>query len=125
MAADISDILTSVTSAPAPPQATLDLQALTRAWVNERSSPDLLPYPSALIERANSGIQRQIQVIEGMTRAQEPSANFTLVVLQTELERMKFLVRSFLRARIGKVRPKIEGDGRLPRGGNRLRGGES
>ncbi len=33
----------------------------------------------------------------------DPQANFTLVILQTELERYKFLVRSFLRARIAKV----------------------
>lgn len=35
----------------------------------------------------------------------DPRTNFTLVVLQTELERWKFLVRSYLRARIAKVRP--------------------
>ena len=34
----------------------------------------------------------------------DPKSNFTLVILQTELERFKFLVRSFLRARISKVR---------------------
>jgi hypothetical protein len=33
----------------------------------------------------------------------DSKANFTLVILQTELERFKFLVRSFLRARIAKV----------------------
>lgn len=33
----------------------------------------------------------------------DPKSNFTLVILQTELERFKFLVRSFLRARIAKV----------------------
>ncbi|TKA53646.1 hypothetical protein B0A55_10688 [Friedmanniomyces simplex] len=33
----------------------------------------------------------------------DPQANFTLVILQTELERFKFLVRSFLRARIAKI----------------------
>lgn len=35
----------------------------------------------------------------------DPKANFTLIILQTELERFKFLVRSFLRARIAKVPP--------------------
>jgi len=38
-----------------------------------------------------------------MTGTQDPKSNFTLVILQTELERIKFLVRSFLRARIAKV----------------------
>lgn len=34
----------------------------------------------------------------------DPKTNFKLIILQTELERFKFLVRSFLRARIAKVR---------------------
>ena len=33
----------------------------------------------------------------------DPKTNFKLIIIQTELERFKFLVRSFLRARIGKV----------------------
>lgn len=45
----------------------------------------------------------QIERIEDMTGAIEPKTNFTLVVLQTELERFKFVIRSFLRARISKV----------------------
>jgi hypothetical protein len=38
-----------------------------------------------------------------MTGTMDPSANFNLIITQTELERFKFLIRSFLRARIGKV----------------------
>ena len=34
----------------------------------------------------------------------DPKANFRLIIIQTELERFKFLVRSYLRARIAKVR---------------------
>lgn len=33
----------------------------------------------------------------------DPKTNFRVVIVQTELERWKFLVRSFLRARIAKV----------------------
>ena len=33
----------------------------------------------------------------------DPKTNFRVVIMQTELERWKFLVRSFLRARIAKV----------------------
>lgn len=99
---DISDILASVSALPLDPRA-VDLQCLTRAWINERTAPDLLPYPTDLITRSNEGIKRQIQVIEDMTGSMDPSKNFTLIILQTELERMKFLIRSFLRARIAKV----------------------
>lgn len=33
----------------------------------------------------------------------DPKTNFALIVIQTELERYKYLVRSYLRARIAKV----------------------
>src|SRR6478609_9379192 len=38
-----------------------------------------------------------------MTGDMDPKTNFALIVIQTELERYKFLVRSFLRARMAKV----------------------
>ncbi|KAK0790769.1 GINS complex subunit [Friedmanniomyces endolithicus] len=99
---DIADILASV-SAPSISQRTLDLQALTRAWVAERTAPELLPYPTELVERVMERLGKQISNIEDMTGPMDPQANFTLVILQTELERYKFLVRSFLRARIAKI----------------------
>lgn len=40
-----------------------------------------------------------------MTGDMDPKTNFALIVIQTELERFKFLVRSYLRARIAKVSP--------------------
>ena len=49
----------------------------------------------------------QIETIEEMTGTMDPKSNFTLVILQTELERFKFLVRSFLRARMGKVSTSV------------------
>ena len=57
---DIQDILNSV-SASAIPQRKLDLQALTRAWVNERTSPELLPYPTGVVERVMDRIQKQVR----------------------------------------------------------------
>lgn len=49
-----------------------------------------------------------------MTGDTDPKTNFALVIVQTELERYKYLVRSLLRARIAKVRvvclvPKLAG----------------
>jgi hypothetical protein len=38
-----------------------------------------------------------------MTGDVDPKTNFALIVIQTELERYKYLVRSYLRARIAKV----------------------
>ena len=38
-----------------------------------------------------------------MTGDMDPKTNFALIVIQTELERYKFIMRSYLRARIAKI----------------------
>jgi GINS complex subunit 4 len=38
-----------------------------------------------------------------MTGDMDPKTNFSLIILQTEVERWKFLIRSLLRARISKI----------------------
>lgn len=106
---DIDDILREVDPVSYQiPQETRDLQDLTRAWVAERSTPELLPWPSnGLFERINDKIKRQIEKVEEMTGDMDPKTNFALIVIQTELERFKYLVRSFLRTRIAKVWPSL------------------
>lgn len=42
-------------------------------------------------------------MVEDHTGNMDPKTNFKLIIVQTELERFKFLVRSFLRARIKKI----------------------
>jgi GINS complex subunit 4 len=59
---DIADILASVSGGPLIPPETLDLQALTRAWVNERTAPELLPYPAELVDRTMARVARQVCV---------------------------------------------------------------
>ncbi|RYO77838.1 hypothetical protein DL766_008833 [Monosporascus sp. MC13-8B] len=102
---DIDDILWEVDPTfDGIPQETRDLQALTRAWVTERSAPELLNWPSdGFFERINERIKQQIEKVEEMTGDMDPKTNFALIVIQTELERYKFLVRSYLRARIAKI----------------------
>ncbi|EOD46202.1 M-phase inducer phosphatase [Neofusicoccum parvum] len=103
---DIDDILAEVSrDSPAQQheQAARDLQELTRLWVAERVAPEVLPYPDALVERILDRIRRQIELVEEQTGNMDPKTNFRLILYQTELERFKFLVRSFLRARIAKT----------------------
>ncbi|KAL6698629.1 hypothetical protein J3F84DRAFT_229889 [Trichoderma pleuroticola] len=102
---DIDDILREVDPAShGIPLETRDLQALTRLWVAERSAPELLNWPAdGLFERVNAKIKSQIEKIEDMTGDMDPKTNFALIVIQTELERYKFLVRSYLRTRIAKI----------------------
>lgn len=56
---DIDDILAEV-DGHAIPEETRDLQELTRAWVTERSAPEILPWPNALIERVLERIRKQV-----------------------------------------------------------------
>ncbi|MCJ1303547.1 GINS complex subunit, partial [Hypocenomyce scalaris] len=99
---DIEDILADV-DGDAVPQETRDLQELTRAWVTERSAPEILPWPESLMERIMDRVRQQIELVETQTGNMDPKTNFRLIIIQTELERFKFLVRSFLRARVAKI----------------------
>ncbi|KAF1848397.1 GINS complex, Sld5 component [Cucurbitaria berberidis CBS 394.84] len=99
---DIDDLLAEV-AVDSTPQETRDLQELTRCWVAERVAPEILPWPKDLMDSVLERIQRQIELVEDQTGNMEPKTNFKLIIIQTELERFKFLVRSFLRARIKKI----------------------
>ncbi|TPX14192.1 uncharacterized protein E0L32_000586 [Thyridium curvatum] len=113
---DIDDILREVDPAGgAAPRGKRDLQELTRAWVAERSAPELLEWPAdGLFERINERIKTQIERVEEMTGDMDPKTNFALIVIQTELERYKFLVRSYLRARIAKDDSKSKANRHCP-----------
>ncbi|KAK4105527.1 GINS complex, Sld5 component [Parathielavia hyrcaniae] len=102
---DIDDILREVDPIFHDiPQEQRDLQDLTRAWVAEKSAPELLPWPAnGLFERINANIKTQIERVEELTGDMDPKTNFALIVIQTELERYRYLVRSYLRARLAKI----------------------
>ncbi|KAI9803824.1 MAG: hypothetical protein M1825_001704 [Sarcosagium campestre] len=106
---DIDDILAGVDRranlyvADDLPQGTQDLQDLTRAWVAERTSPEIMQYPEALIQRSLKRIRKQIEAIEAESSSTDPRVGFRLIIMDTELERFKFLIRSFLRARMAKL----------------------
>jgi len=133
MEVDISDILDSVHSQPPHPDASAtstlaslswtalaDHMALTRCWTSERSTPHLLPYPTQLLERIQLRLRAQVERVEElaagipskttMTTAAtttignaNANLNLTLAILQTDLSRTQFLLRSLLRARLAKL----------------------
>ena len=68
---DIDDILAEVDPAPTARLETVDLQELTRAWVNEKNAPELLPWPEDLLERVMERIREQVRLsLAPYTRAQ-------------------------------------------------------
>ena len=66
---DIDDILAEVDESTVP-QETRDLQELTRTWVNERSAPELLPWPAELMDRVLERIRQQVSVLSYATAIQ-------------------------------------------------------
>ena len=60
---DIEDILADV-DGDAVPQETRDLQELTRAWVTERSAPEILPWPESLMERIMDRVRQQVDSMQ-------------------------------------------------------------
>lgn len=79
-------------------------------WKNERMSPELLPYPHDLMERMLSRIQDRIELIETLSMGfledsseQTTDSKLPLLCMEAELERLKFLVRSFIRCRFSKI----------------------
>ncbi|BCS15949.1 GINS complex subunit [Aspergillus luchuensis] len=111
---DIDDILASVdrTADTSTPESTaLDHQLLTRFWVAERAVPELLPWPTSLMERMMERVRRQIESIEDLaasstdpiTHHSAATTNLTLSILQSDLSRTQYLIRSLLRQRLSKL----------------------
>lgn len=117
---DIDDILADIDrSEPTLTAAdtALDHQQLTRFWISERAAPDVLRWPAELMDRVTARIRRQIETIEDLTAGIEVgsidagglggsssgSSNLTLSILQTDLSRTQYIVRSLLRQRIAKL----------------------
>ncbi|KAL4929350.1 putative GINS DNA replication complex subunit Sld5 [Aspergillus undulatus] len=113
---DIDDILASVDHADVsnPESTALDHQLLTRFWVAERSVPELLPWPARLMDRMMERVRQQIETIEDLAAASSDptsttassssqNATLTLSILQTDLSRTQYLLRSLLRQRLSKI----------------------
>ncbi|RAL01378.1 putative GINS DNA replication complex subunit Sld5 [Aspergillus ibericus CBS 121593] len=113
---DIDDILAAVDrpDASTPESAALDHQLLTRFWVAERGVSELLPWPAALMERMMDRVRNQITQIEDLaasstdpmsasTTTNAATTNLTLSILQTDLSRTQYLIRSLLRQRLSKL----------------------
>lgn len=78
------------------------IEALTQAWVSERTAPEILPYNEGLIDSASTRLRSQITLVE-QTEIHDARTNFKLVIIQTEIERVKYLLRSYLRTRLHKI----------------------
>ncbi|KZT20692.1 GINS complex Sld5 component [Neolentinus lepideus HHB14362 ss-1] len=81
------------------------LQELIRHWMNERHAPDILPAQSTLLGRLLDHIRKQNETVQ-LLRADPDSSeeeHFRIMLAQTEIERVKFIVRSYVRTRLYKI----------------------
>lgn len=110
---DIDDILADL-DRPEPhatPSTALDHQQLTRFWISERAAPDVLKWPTELMDRVMSRVRQQIGAIEDMTAGNamtdssggSSTSNLALSILQTDLSRTQYIIRSLLRQRLAKL----------------------
>ncbi|WFC97817.1 GINS complex subunit [Malassezia yamatoensis] len=81
---------------------------LTHAWLNERGSPEILPWNAALIEGVMDQIAQQQSILDSLMPDASTSEeeHFRLNLVQLDVERAIWLLRSYLRARISKFLPE-------------------
>jgi len=81
------------------------LQQLIRHWMNERHAPDILPVAENVLAGLLDHIRRQSETVQ-LLRSDPSSSeeeHFRIMLAQTEVERVKFVVRSYLRTRLFKI----------------------
>eukprot|EP00658_Telonema_sp_P-2_P024417 TRINITY_DN19802_c0_g1_i2.p1 TRINITY_DN19802_c0_g1~~TRINITY_DN19802_c0_g1_i2.p1 ORF type:complete len:201 (+),score=57.45 TRINITY_DN19802_c0_g1_i2:3-605(+) len=81
------------------------IQRLKVAWRNERCSPELLPAEQVLVDKVMNLVEAQERQIEEQWEAEnkEESVRIAMALQQLELDRIRFMLRSYLRARLNKV----------------------
>ncbi|GAA5813143.1 hypothetical protein MFLAVUS_006613 [Mucor flavus] len=71
---------------------------LTQLWMNERNAPELLFYERYLVEPLIEAIEVQAEFI-----MEQVEDKFASMLFQTEIERIKYLLKSYLRTRLFKI----------------------
>ncbi|KAG8905680.1 GINS complex subunit, partial [Tulasnella sp. 403] len=81
------------------------VEQLTRAWTNERHSPDLLLFKGELLDGLLQKLHEQGLMVEHLQT--DPSTteeeHLQLTLVRTDMERLKFIVRSYVRVRLWKI----------------------
>ncbi|KAG4303322.1 hypothetical protein PCK1_000286 [Pneumocystis canis] len=94
-----------------------DVSELMKSWVSERIAPELLPFQTALLERMMERVQQQARfytLILGCIKdpkteiveleiGKDIKTNFRMILVQMEIERIKYIIRSYLQTRIYKL----------------------
>uniref|UniRef100_A0A161MJD3 Dna replication complex gins protein sld5 n=1 Tax=Triatoma infestans TaxID=30076 RepID=A0A161MJD3_TRIIF len=74
------------------------LQILSEAWINEKLCPELLPHKSEYVDVM---MEQIVQMEENVSRLS--STDLRNLIHRQELERIRYLIRSYLRIRLTKI----------------------
>ncbi|KAN0116319.1 hypothetical protein V8E52_005938 [Russula decolorans] len=87
----------------APPETLF--QQLVRHWLNERHAPDILPVQAEVLGALLDHIRRQTDTVQALRGDPDSSEaeHMRIMLVQTEVERVKFAVRSYIRTRLYKI----------------------
>eukprot|EP01083_Nonionella_stella_P039458 107314_1 len=89
-----------------------DVEFLKQAWINERLAPELLPYEEERVTNVKEALDNQQELLDdhrdrpadSMDVDGEPRKDeLELDLLEMELDRVKFILTSYLRCRIHKI----------------------
>lgn len=82
-----------------------DVTRLLTAWIRERGTPDLMTWHGELVEECLHKLGQQAEMLDLLRSDPKTSEeeHFKLIIVQTEMERVKYLVRAYLRCRLAKV----------------------
>lgn len=78
---------------------------LLRTWIRERGAPEIQPWSGDLVDTVLDQIKQQ-QVILDLLAADESTSDeehFRLNLVQLDMERGRWIIRSYLRARLAKI----------------------
>lgn len=81
-----------------------ETKALLRVWLNERAAPVLLPYATVTIGNILELLANQMALLVEQ-RGDAANAAYVSCLYQMEIERLKFMVTSYLKCRLRKVSP--------------------
>ncbi|WVW85482.1 hypothetical protein I302_107520 [Kwoniella bestiolae CBS 10118] len=82
-----------------------DVKKLGRALMRERGIPDLGGWKGELIDGVFDKLEQQQKMVNTLRSDPQTSEeeHFKLMLVQTEMERVKYLVRSYVRTRLHKI----------------------
>ncbi|KAK9809391.1 hypothetical protein WJX73_001412 [Symbiochloris irregularis] len=89
------------TQADDAPQLQSDLARIKQAYVNEKVAPEILEYDEELVDRLRQRLADQEDKVQGLDA--HWSVELERSMYQLELERLRYLLASYIRTRLKKV----------------------